>query len=330
MRAQEELLMRLALKRRRKLDNLSDEAFGELELAVRENPQSFIDDPQEQAFFMVAQALARYDEACREEDLYDDEAYLQSRRKRFDVLKRACEQALEIDDACIDAAVLALLSTDEALDDLLGDLLDLEARMLEEQGSVNVPASGDAWADVFLRPRLRLQMNIARTCLNTARYRMARDRCCDLLTKAPLDAMGARFTCSLAMARLEDEEGFLWLDSHESQRGSHGNAWFHLSRAILMYKLSRTAAARRALTGFDRLCVGGAYLLLQPMYVDTYMPERPEFAPGTFQETVLAVHEADPVIADVPDFVNWAYWQPGISDSAHDYCDRNGLEWRDW
>ena len=178
-----------------------------------------------------------------------------------------------------------------------------------------------------MRPRLRLLDTIARTCLCTTRYAMARDRSIDLLGKAPLDALGARFTCTLAMARLEDEEGFNWIDARE---GRHGNAWFHLSRAILMYKLGRMPAARRALRGYDQLCTGGAYVLLQPVFVDTYLPDRPSFQPNSFEEAVLAVHEADPIISDIPDFAGWACDQQGFLASAQDYCARNGLDWRNW
>lgn len=327
MNAHEELVRRLALKRRRKLESLSDEAFSELELAVRNDPSRFVDDEEEQAFALVAQALQRYEESQHDDDLLDDEQYAQKRAERNAALIATCDQALEMDENCVDAALLALLASDCSQADLFDQLLQMHEDLSADFGSVQVPATGDAWADVFVRPRLRLQAALARTSINTARFRMAADFCLDLLARAPLDALGARFTCALAMARLEDEKGFDWLDSRE---GRHGNAWFHLSRAILMYKLGRVPAARRALRGFDHLCTGGAYLLLQPMYVDTYLPDRPTFEPGSFMESMLCVHEADPVISDIPDFAAWACDQKGFLASAQDFCARNGFEWRSW
>lgn len=327
MNAREEQVRRLALKRRRKLGSLSDEAFHELELAVRDDPQRFVDDEQEEAFALVAQALAAMDASHRDDDLLDDEQYLAARARRLSNLAAACEPALELDPACHDAALLRLLAADSSLDDLLDGLFELDERIADEEGGIQVPAAGDAWADVFVRPRLRIHAAIARTCLNTARYRMACDRCAQLLAEAPIDALGARFTYALALARLEDEDGFNWLDAREGRRG---NAWFHLSRVVLMYKLGRMPAARRALRGYDALCPGGAYVLLQPVYVDTYLPDRPAFEPGGFEEAMLAVHEADPIIADVPDFAAWACDQPGFLDSAQRYCERNGLDWREW
>lgn len=327
MNGREELIRRLALKRRTKLGPLSDEAFGELELAVREDPARFVDDAQEQAFLMLVQALERYESSRKDDDLLDDEQYTQQRAQRMERLSSACADALQVDKDCVDAAVVLRLVSDEAPLAHLDALIALDEHAEEAGGALTAPVAGDAWADVFARPRLRLRASIARSCLNTARFRMSVRYCQELLAIAPLDAVGARFTCALAMARLEDEEGFNWLDARDGRRG---NAWFHLSRVLLMYKLGRLAAARRALRGFDQLCTGGAYLLLQPVFVDAYLPDRPEFAPGSFEESLLATHEADPIIADVPDFALWAGAQPGFMESAKGFCDRNGFEWRDW
>ncbi|MBO7675864.1 MAG: hypothetical protein J6S63_12795 [Atopobiaceae bacterium] len=327
MNAQEELVRRLALKRKQKLDPLSDEAFAELELAVRQNPLGFVDDDEEQAFSLIVKALATFEESVRDDDLRDDAQYVAERKRRLDALAATCQQALLLDENCLDAALIAELAVDRPQNELFERLFELEARAQDRLGALEAGVTGDAWTNVFLRPRLRLQAAFARTCINTARFRMAVDTCTSLLATAPLDALGARFTCALAMVRLEDEDGFNWLDARE---GRHGNAWFHLSRVILMYKLGRMSAARRALRGFDRLCVGGAYLLLQPTYVDVYLPDRPSFVPNSFEETMLAVHEADPIIADIPDFALWASSQPDFLASAQDYCARNGFEWRSW
>ncbi len=327
MNARKELTRRLAIKRRRHIGSMSDEAFKELELAVRNDPASFIDDDQEQAFFLVAGALERYAQARHDDDLLDDEQYIQERKRRNEALVSTCNSALQLDDGCVDAKLLMAQASDYSQDALFELLYAMHESLNEQNGSILAPAAGDAWTDVFLRPRLRLQAALARTCINTSRFRMATTCCMDLLAKSPLDALGARLTCALAFARLEDEDGFNWLDARE---GRHGNAWFHLSRVLLMYKLGRAAAARRALRGYDRLCTGGAYLLLQPVYVDTYLPDRPSFEPGSFEETMLCVHEADPLITDVPDFASWASRQPEFLASAQDFCNRNGFEWRNW
>ena len=326
MNAQEELIRRLSIKRSRQLGSLSQEAFAELELAVRERPQDFVDDDAEQAFATIAQALVRYEESRHDDDLLDDEQFLAARASRLARLTASCNEALELDERCIDARLLALLAADYAPDEMMGSLLELDRWLEETEGAIESGATGDAWADIFARPRLRVKAALARTCLDTARFSMARTYCEDLLAMAPLDTLGARFTYVLVLARLEDEEGFEWLDARERRKG---NAWFHLSRVILMYKLGRIPAARRALRGYDQLCTGGAYILLQPILMDTYMPDRPSFETGSFMESMLAAHEAEPIIADVPDFVAWACDQPGFYDSAVAYCQANGFDWRE-
>lgn len=327
MDAREEQIFRLALKRRRKLGSLSDEGFAELELAVREDPARFVDDSEEEAFALVAQALSDLESSRATDELLDDEQFEQARSRRMERLARACGDALSCDPACTDARLLLLLSSSTDLDVLLDGLIELERNLEDDHGPLRPGATGDCWADVFLRPRLRVMAQVAQNLLYSGRYRMCCDTCGKLLEYAPLDVLGARLSYALALARLEDEEGFNWLDAHE---GRHGNAWFHLSRVILMYKLGRTSAARRALSGYDRLCTGGAYALLQPHFVDTYLPDRPAFEPGSFEEAMLAVHEADVIVCDVPDFRLFCRDQPAFLDSARTFCEQNGLDWNEW
>lgn len=324
MDAHAELLLRLSLKRRRKIGDLSDAGYHELEAAVRQNPAEFVDDAEEEAFLALSQALDAYDAARADDDLLDDQQFFDARAKRLARLHESCHRILAIDPGCTDARVLSILSADDHTERTVEALLSLKSSEQDAHGPIKVPATGDVWSDVFSRPRLRLEDALSRACMDTTRFRMALKICSDLLSMAPLDALGARYTCALAMARLEDEDGLEWLDTRFSRRG---NAWLHISRAILLYKLDRMSAARRALRGYDRLVVGGAYALLQPVYVDTYMPDRPAFEPGSFQEAMLAVHEADPIITDMPDFVAWASSLSDFTASAHAFADANGLEW---
>lgn len=326
MDAHEELITRLALKRRRKLGGMSDGAYRELETAVRSNPASFVEDDEDEAFLELGQALDAYVTAQADDDLLDDRQFERARAKRLEQLHAASQHVLGIDPSCTDARLVHTLSRDANPDETLDLLIAQSEREQATSGSLKPPVTGDAWSDVFLRPRLRLQDAIARTCMDSARYRMALKYSSDLLAVAPLDALGARYTCALAMARLEDEDGLEWLDQRFSRRG---NAWLHLARVILLYKLDRMPAARRALRGFDQLVQGGAYALLQPVFVDVYMPDRPSFKAGSFREATLAVHEADPIIADTPDFAPWAAQQPDFAASARRFADLNGLDWND-
>lgn len=186
------------------------------------------------------------------------------------------------------------------------------------------PCPGNAWDDVFARPRLRLLSAIARARLETARYKAAIATCEKLVELDSLDHLGARYTWAVALARLEDEKG---LDALDAKFGRAGNAWIHLARALLMFKLDRMPAARRALRGYASLCEGGAYALLRPTFIDGYLPDRPVFTAGSFEEAALAVHECDAVVMDTPDFIAWATAQDGFAAQAEKFARDHDLDW---
>lgn len=319
MNGREELIARLAHRREQKLGGLTEGGFRELERAVRENPQSFVDDPADEAFLLVVKGLERYDLACRDDDLLDDDEFMAARTKRLARLASDCAQALQVDEGCLDAALLATLARDIDSDRLLTALLDLRS----DKGPGQAP-EGDAWDDLALRAQVRLQAAIARTCLDTARYRMAAHEGEQALQLSPSDAVGARHTCALAYARLEDEASFEDLDR---RFGRQGDSWNHLARTLLLYKLGRMGAAKRALEGFSRLCEGGAYALLRPVLVDIYLPDRPEARPLSFEEATMAVHEADPIVVDVPDFIAWSQDQRSVYFAAQGFAEKLGLDW---
>ena len=153
---------------------------------------------------------------------------------------------------------------------------------------------------------------------------MALDVSRGLMAASPKDQVGGRLTAALALARLEDEAGFNELDARLAGRE---NSWLNLGRTILLYKLGRMNAARRALRGYGELCEGAAYALLRPTFVEIYLPDRPEVPAGGFEEATFAVHEAEPIIADVPDFIAWADAFPWFHASGEAYAEENGYDW---
>lgn len=324
MNLHEELVARLAQRRSAQLGGLSQAAYAELVLAVREKPQSYVDDPSDQAFSMLVTAIDRVFASRATDEWRDDDDFMDERAQRMEHLRRDCAEALAICPTSAHARLAAIIAADQEPDDQLDSLLELDRQLLTERGPLVAPDSGDAWHDVFLHGRMRLQAAIARTCLDSARYRMANDRGQALVTASPSDPLGARHTCTLCLARLEDEPGF---DALDARFGRRGDSWQQLGRVLLLYKLDRMGAARRALIGFDNLCEGGAYALLRPVMVDTYLFDRPSAEPYSFEEVTLAVHEADPVICDVPDFCSWADSQPEFRESARRYAERRGFGW---
>ena len=196
---------------------------------------------------------------------------------------------------------------------ILNDLLDLQKefdpifRPKVEQAK---QTHGDAWTCVEARPLLRLYAQIAQVATDCACFKLSKKACEDLLFFSPTDLLGARFTLAYVLARLEDEEGLHKLDE---SCGYQSNAWM--------------PAAKRALKGFVNLGEGAAYALFRPSFVDLYIPCRINFTPDTFAENVIAVHEAEAIIADVPEFISWAESVPGVTQSARDYAFKAGLDW---
>lgn len=322
MNVADELALRCARRRNEKIGPLSERAYEELLLTVRENPEMFIDDAAEQAFSYLGRALRNFRDAARDDEFLDDEQYMAQRNKRFSALVGACNAAISLDDGCLDAHLLRALAMQKQPDALLDELMGLERRFDDEER----PVEKLSWDDVFDRPRLRLRAAVARTCEDGARHRMALSAAESVMqaTEAAGDPLGARYTAAIALARLEDEDGFNALDA---RFGGHDNAWGNLARAILLYKLDRLPAARRALRGYARLCEGAEYALLRPIYVEIYLPDRPDYAHGSFEEALAAVHEAEPTIADTPDFIAWCQEQQWFVDAAKSFAESRDLDW---
>lgn len=326
MRCNEELVERLARRHNEKIGPLSSQAYDELVLAVRKDPEAFLADDADRAFQRLGQALAANAQSRADEEFLDDDSYEAARARRMERLEAGCREALDLDGGCLDAkTVIALASNKDADQALIAlDALWDGTRGDEQLAQLGGVADASAWDDVFARPLLRLLAARARAQLDTARYQLASASCARLVELDPTDELGARFTWAVALARLEDEQGFDQLDARFDRKG---NAWSHLARTLLMFKLDRMGAARRALRGYASLCTGGAYALLRPAFVDTYLPDRPEFAPGSFEEASLAVHECDPVVMDTPDFLTWAGDQDGFTGQAQRFAQDNDLDW---
>ena len=119
--------------------------------------------------------------------------------------------------------------------------------------------------------RYRAAANYSRRVLKTEGY--------------PTRAAG---TVLLALARLEDQDGFFALAHQlEEQVGAdalENSPWYLLARTILLFKTNKMRPATRALREFANRCEGGAFFLLNPMYQTPYLPAGPSHAiPGIFR-----------------------------------------------
>lgn len=321
----DELYERLALRRQDEL-SLSNEAYQELCLAVKQNPDSFLQDAHDVAFKQLVDTLKADEAARKNEEFLDDFEYETARDQSIERLRAGCNAALAIDSDCLDAQlILALTSSREAYV-VMRELQKLCVHAGPGKTFNESPADTLFKAEDFANRNayLRLLASLSRSEVECACYSLARKHCESLLKLDPSDARGARYTLAITLARLEDEQAFNALDARFARQG---NAWSHLARTLLMFKSNRLGAAKRALHGFASLCRGGSYALLRPIYVETYIPDRPSFDAGSFEEAVLAVHECDPVVMDTPDFLGWASSQDDFSEQAKKFARDNDLDW---
>lgn len=310
---------------------LSKAAQYELQLAVKENPNNFINDEEEQAFAEYMQTIQTYQTEISKE-IESDKDFFSNRMNLINMLHSKLT-ALNEKPALLHTSInleaqriLAQLSNDHPaaiLDELLS--LKKEFDPLSRSQLIKAIATyGDAWTCASARPLLRLYAQIAQTALDCACFKLAEKTCRDLLSLSPSDLLGARFTLALTLSRLEDENGLNELDE---QSGYRTNAWMRLAFTVLFFKLNRMSAAKRALKGFTSLGEGAAYALLRPSFVDLYIPTRVDFKPDSFAENVIAVHEAETIIADIPEFIPWVESIPEITENAKKYAFKAGLDW---
>ena len=281
----------------------------ELSRRALRSPDTLVADDEDRAFLALDKAVARARQDIDDEldaMYYDPEGSAARGPSRLPRTHALLTRCIELDPHCYDARTLDILvrceTSDEALAEL--DAIEAEARAwCHARAELFDGPVPDAWDAVFLRPWLRLKSRAVDLLVQMSCYREARARAEEMLAFAPADGQGIRHTLALILARLEDEEALTRLDAAYDREGS---CWMHLARTVLLYKLGRTDAARRALIGMAELCPGAAYYLAYPTYVPPYLPDRPLFTPGTDQESLFATYEGDFLVVDTPDFVNWA------------------------
>lgn len=326
MRYHAELIDRIEAHQLEVLGDLSEAARAELRATIDESLESYLEDVTDRAFRSVWHEIATYERAMDMAAGESPDDYARSLAGARGRLMDACASVLEMDPACMDAlTVQAIASAESPLDRLRRlEAVISEQHVMERVSEAAKAHDGVASADPLIRGHLRAYAALARTYYQCTFYDIAWVRCSELIEADADDIAGARYTKALCAARLEDEEMLNYLDA-SFQRSS--NAWIDLARALILYKLNRMPAATRALRTFCTRCDGAAFALLSPTYVDTYLPCRPDFETGSYDEAVLAVHEADQVVVDAPGFIPWASSVEGIEDMAIDFARRYGMDW---
>lgn len=284
------------------------------------------------------------------EELSDQE--FDKRRERLFADTRAkLHEIVAADRLCVDAQLVNILLADVPIDACLNDLMQLEdsvrtqlqadpafsddaPHFWHEDRLAGITAAERTGTDPTMIGWLHTLEAISQLSLASARYRAAAE-----YARKVMRAQGYRShavgTVLLALARLEDEEGFFAVaqqtspqapgaEQDEGAGSVEDSPWYLLGRTLLLYKLGRRKNARRALKDFAARCEGGAFFLLNPTYLTPYLPVRPPVR-ETWELSHQAVWEADGIIVDTPDFCAWAASIEGIEDISENFAHQYGF-----
>ena len=207
---------------------LTDAARELVHNDVSVNPHKYAQTEHAQALLSYA-GVHRHllDELHRIEDMGSDEEFEQTRNRLFDDMRDELLKIVRVDAYVLDAQLLAIILADTPVDACLGDLMKLEATTADYlQQSVpgfdmeaphywanKVLTDGVTAADLTVsEPALIGWLHtleaISQLCMASARYRAAANYARRVL-KAEGYPTRAAGTVLLALARLEDEDGFL-------------------------------------------------------------------------------------------------------------------------
>ena len=309
--------------------------------------EEILRSPAKYAATEHAQALVAYAQAHenlmreleRMEDLPDEE-FERRREQLFNRTRETLHSIGREDRLCVDARLVDIMLADVPIDACLNDLMHLESEVHDYLRAVpgfdeeaphfwredarGADAAERTGSDPIMIGWLHTLEAISQLSLASARYRAAAE-----YARRVMRARGytnrAVGTVLLALARLEDEDGFFaCARDARPEDAVEDSPWFLLGRTLLLYKLGRRRNARRALRDFAARCEGGAFFLLNPTYLTPYLPVRPPVREA-WELTHQAVWEADGIIVDTPDFVNWVSSIEGIEDESERFAQRYGF-----
>ncbi len=315
--------------------DLTDDARSLLNDEIRANPGKYAQTDRTRALVAYAAAQARlargYDAIA---DLPDEE-FEPKRERLYSEARSSLAEAIRLDGRCFEARLLDILLGGRTYDDCIRDMLSLEGEarsyLLETRRAFDADAPDVMCEDAPVPDPaavgwLHTVDALSQSCLATARYRAAASYARTVMRAKGYPGRGDGIVF-LAQARLEDEEGFFATAALCREQGlddAEDSPWFLLGRALLFYKLGKYRQARRAVRDFAARCDGGAYFLGSPVFPAPYFPVRPE-PRETWDAAQQAVYEADGILIDTPDFVQWATELEDVERAADEFARRNGF-----
>ncbi len=218
------------------------------------------------------------------------------------------DEALALDELCHDAVRMRFAGTlpsfENSYDFLREGASEVLASCRERAAREASDASAERArlaAEIAMRPYYRWMASLAEKALICGRNRACIQRAHELLELDPADSADVRFTCALAYAKLEDEQG---LDAFAAKNAQHErgigaeDAWMLLSRCALAYKQRDFDAARAQLRRITEIYPHAALNLMDQKELPESVFSRLAVSPGSEDELILAISEATVLLLD--------------------------------
>ncbi len=287
---------RLGLRFARSLDGTdpvaATRAFASFSRRFSQNRDSLPQTDADRAFHLVAEATVLIDYELPFAD--DDHA-----EELIDQGHRLLDEALTLDDRCYDAVRMKQAAESPSFEsyyDFLAQEADNVRAACEEaraQAHDESPERAMLEADIAMRPYYRWLATQASKAVICGRNREAIRLGEQLLDLDPQDSSDVRFTCAIAYAKLEDDDG---LDRFAARtkplvRAGTDDAWMQLSRIALAHKRHDMDEARRLLHRLIETYPHAAAALASQKELPDGVFARLAVAPFSEDELILAVSE---------------------------------------
>jgi hypothetical protein len=280
----------------------------------------------DRAFHLVAEAATLIDYELPFAD--DDNA-----EKLIERGHQLLDEALGLDERCHDALRMksaADCPSFESYYDFLSSRAE-EVRALCEEARARAMADDSderaaLEADIAMRPYYRWLATQASKAVICGRNREAIRLSEKLLDLDPLDNADVRFTCAIAYAKLEDEEG---LDRFAARtrplvRAHTEDAWMQLSRIALAHKQHRMPKAQHLLRRLVETYPHAAAALTSQKELPDGVFARLAVAPFSEDELILAISEGTVLLQEGRDDAGrgvlgtWVARQLGLSEGSEE------------
>lgn len=218
------------------------------------------------------------------------------------------DEALSLDGRCHDAVRMRFAgahpSFENSYDFLREGARAVLAACREQAAREAADASAERAhlaAEIAMRPYYRWMASLAEKALICGRNRACIQLAHELLELDPADSADVRFTCALAYAKLEDEQGLDTFAAKNAQleRGIGAeDAWMLLSRCALAFKRRDFDGARVQLRRITENYPHAVLDLIDQKELPEGVFSRLAVGPGSEDELMLAISEATVLLLD--------------------------------